>query len=429
MMAGPAAAQSLPVTTDSDEARALFGRAVDQFGHFRTFEAEASLERAVEADTTFALAYAVLAVLQHYDERSGAALAERAVGLAERGTPAERAVAEAVRASEVGDAEAALSITDRLMGEHPDSPLPFLLAADIHFFRTGDFERAEAVLRDGLERHPGHNLMRNLLGYALRFQGRMGEATAVFEENVRLHPDEPNPYDSVGNQYLALGRREEAARAFERSIEVDPDFEFGAFFAPRRNKLGYLYLDLGRYDEAERVLAEQVRHRPNDPNAYDSLGEAYLAAGDFARAAGQFERALVLDSTFASARTNLVRTRIAETNAAFGTAFAARDAGALAALYTEDGQLLPAGTPPVEGSEAIAAYWRGAFEAGLSGADLATAEVFVGADGKTATEVGRYRLSAGDAVADEGKYVVVWQSTPEGWRLHRDIWTTDQASE
>ena len=51
--------------------------------------------------------------------------------------------------------------------------------------------------------------------------------------------------------------------------------------------------------------------------------------------------------------------------------------------------------------------------------------MYVGSDGETATEVGRYRSTAGDGSGGGGSYVVVWARTPEGWRLHRDIWTED----
>jgi hypothetical protein len=51
----------------------------------------------------------------------------------------------------------------------------------------------------------------------------------------------------------------------------------------------------------------------------------------------------------------------------------------------------------------------------------------VEAHGDTAIEIGRYRLlAAGDVVADQGKYIVVWKNDNGAWKLHRDIWTTSQ---
>jgi uncharacterized protein (TIGR02246 family) len=110
--------------------------------------------------------------------------------------------------------------------------------------------------------------------------------------------------------------------------------------------------------------------------------------------------------------------------ASFKAAFAKHDASQLAALYTSDGQLLPANADFVRGTEAIRGFWQGAFEMGLTAVDLQTAEIDL--HGDTAIEVGSYRLLAGEAIADSGKYVVVWKKIGGDWKLHRDIWTTSQ---
>ena len=53
--------------------------------------------------------------------------------------------------------------------------------------------------------------------------------------------------------------------------------------------------------------------------------------------------------------------------------------------------------------------------------------IFLFLVGDTAIEVGRYRLlAAGDALADHGKYIVVWKNHSGTWKLHLDIWTTSQ---
>ncbi len=110
-------------------------------------------------------------------------------------------------------------------------------------------------------------------------------------------------------------------------------------------------------------------------------------------------------------------------NEQFIAAFAAQDAAALANRYTPDAQLLPPNSDFVAGQEAIQTFWQGVMDAGVAGATLTTEEA-VGTD-NMAVEVGRYELSAADgSTIDAGKYIVWWQRTPAGWRLHRDIWNT-----
>jgi ketosteroid isomerase-like protein len=119
-----------------------------------------------------------------------------------------------------------------------------------------------------------------------------------------------------------------------------------------------------------------------------------------------------------------IRSQIEAVNKEFMASFAKRDAAAIAGLYTDRGQLFPAGTDIITGAEGIREFWQGAFGLGLSGATLETLEV--DASGDTAVEVGRYRLTAGEAVADQGKYIVVWKSQGGRWKIHKDIWNTNQ---
>lgn len=105
-------------------------------------------------------------------------------------------------------------------------------------------------------------------------------------------------------------------------------------------------------------------------------------------------------------------------------AFNQHDSAAVAALYTANGQLLPAHSDIVEGTEAIAQFWQGAFDAGIQRAKLTTVEVE--GQGDTAYEVGTYTLMGkDDKVLDTGKYIVVWKHDQGQWKLHRDIWNTN----
>ena len=109
----------------------------------------------------------------------------------------------------------------------------------------------------------------------------------------------------------------------------------------------------------------------------------------------------------------------------FSAAFAEHDAEALASLYTADAKLLPPNSDFVSGRAGVQSFWQGVMDAGVAAAVL-TIEEAVGTD-SLAVEVGRYVLSdsAGSTI-DEGKYIVWWKRTPEGWRLHRDIWNSSR---
>jgi uncharacterized protein (TIGR02246 family) len=120
-----------------------------------------------------------------------------------------------------------------------------------------------------------------------------------------------------------------------------------------------------------------------------------------------------------------IRLQIESANKEFMAAFRRGEGSAIARLYTVEAQLLPANSDVVGGTDAIRKFWQRVIDSGLKEASLETAEVEAHDD--TAIEVGRYTLLAdGGAVADHGKYVVVWKNDKGAWKLHRDIWTTSQ---
>ena len=62
-----------------------------------------------------------------------------------------------------------------------------------------------------------------------------------------------------------------------------------------------------------------------------------------------------------------VRSGIEAANAEFSAIAAKGDGAGLAALYSADGQVLPAGSDPIKGPQAIQKFWQGALDSGIAG--------------------------------------------------------------
>jgi uncharacterized protein (TIGR02246 family) len=118
-----------------------------------------------------------------------------------------------------------------------------------------------------------------------------------------------------------------------------------------------------------------------------------------------------------------VRDQIAAANEQFEAAVARADAAGLAALYTENGQLLPPNADAQTGREAIQAVWQSVLDMGIKKAKLEIVEV---EDlGDTAIEVSRYKLFGAEGqMLDKGKYIVIWKKEDQQWKLHRDIFNS-----
>lgn len=119
-----------------------------------------------------------------------------------------------------------------------------------------------------------------------------------------------------------------------------------------------------------------------------------------------------------------VRSEIDAANAQFSALAAKGDGAGLAALYATGGQVLPAGSDPIKGPQAIQKFWQGALDSGIAGIGLTTIEIF--GRGPTATEVGQYELrDKAGKVLDHGKYIVVWRHEGGKWKLLRDMFSTN----
>jgi len=117
------------------------------------------------------------------------------------------------------------------------------------------------------------------------------------------------------------------------------------------------------------------------------------------------------------------RAAIAAANQKFMAAFSRSDAAGLAALYTENGQILPPNSDFVTGKPAIQGFWQAVIDMGIQEAQLEIVEVE--GHGDTAIEVSTFILKdAGGQALDKGKYIVIWKQEAGQWKLHRDIFNS-----
>lgn len=95
-------------------------------------------------------------------------------------------------------------------------------------------------------------------------------------------------------------------------------------------------------------------------------------------------------------------------------AWRARDARALADLFTEDGYVLSPGSPPVRGRDAIARHYAGA------GGNLYLRAFAFAVDGRLAYIVGGF--SHVEGAADDGKFTLTLARGDGGrWRIASDM--------
>ncbi|MEJ5104183.1 serine hydrolase [Chryseobacterium sp. MYb328] len=83
----------------------------------------------------------------------------------------------------------------------------------------------------------------------------------------------------------------DAERIYYSMKAKDPKWNFENTL----NEIGYILLRNSRIDEAVKVFALNVKENPQSANAFDSLGESYLAAKNYALALENYKKSLAIN--------------------------------------------------------------------------------------------------------------------------------------
>lgn len=147
-------------------------------------------------------------------------------------------------------------------------------------------------------------------GVAIIWYDNSGQRPALHEEIVKLmygmRVRLPRP--SIARALLPIVQEagvEVAIRQYRESrLRRSEAFDYGE---PELNSLGYALLRGGKPAEAIAIFALNVEMFPRAFNTYDSLGEAYLAAGDTAQAVANYRQSLALNAQNTNATAVLAR--------------------------------------------------------------------------------------------------------------------------
>jgi serine/threonine protein kinase/tetratricopeptide (TPR) repeat protein len=280
------------VTTHSTEAYRHYVEGMEYFYKFYGKEAKASFEKALEYDSTFAMAYLRLAEDGVYvtgtQQEKQTALAQ-ARRLSDRLTNRERLHLESLDAWYKRDVDKAIKGFEEIVEGDPGDKPAYTYLEGLYNLQ-GDSKRAIETSLRALRIDPLDKLRYNALAYAYSNAGDEERAMWAINEYIKLAPDEPNPYDTRGDLYAGKGEIDQAIASYETALEKKPDF-------PTLPKLGVFYAYKGEFSKAEACFRKQM----NSSDASDrSEGRGMMAAiplfrGDLDRALDALSKAMVAD--------------------------------------------------------------------------------------------------------------------------------------
>jgi protein O-mannosyl-transferase len=141
--------------------------------------------------------------------------------------------------------------------------------------RRGDYEEAEAHLRESMRIKPGFVDSIVNMGKAREGQGDIDAALKYYQEATELSPGLATAWNSLGAMHGAKGDLMTAERYFLHATKLQPDY------VSAHLNLGALYVAQQKWASAVEHF-ERVRElQPDLTAARDSLANAYLMVEDF----------------------------------------------------------------------------------------------------------------------------------------------------
>jgi tetratricopeptide (TPR) repeat protein len=279
------------VMTDNLEAYRYYSLGLEKAQGFENSQAIVLLQKAIELDPKFAMAYARIgyayAVTDFLPEK-GRPYLEKAFQLSDRLSEKDKLYITAWYAIARGDYPNAVKMFRQIISQYPFEPEAY--------WRLGRLLRGEElvedaiqVIRQGLIIDPEAKDLYNGLGVALLSIGRYDEAIAAHQHYAALAPDEPNAYDSLGMSYQQSGRYVEATAAYQRALALNSEFE------PAIIHLGDVYFQEGRYREAITQYERYIQVTQSDlarALGYSSIAYVHWRKGDIERAEQAAKREL-----------------------------------------------------------------------------------------------------------------------------------------
>jgi tetratricopeptide (TPR) repeat protein len=95
------------------------------------------------------------------------------------------------------------------------------------YYKAGQYERAEIILKKSLDKSSGHPLLYCNLGDTLIKQGKLKEAQALYKNAAEIDPASKGAYyNRMGNMLAREKHHIDAIESFEKAISVDPGNQF-----------------------------------------------------------------------------------------------------------------------------------------------------------------------------------------------------------
>ncbi len=126
--------------------------------------------------------------------------------------------------------------------------------------------------------------------------------TEEMKSLVAAYPKTPQATEWASLHAFFTAKDADAGLAYAQKLaKMSPKY------GPNYNTMGYMYLKKGEMDKAKAALEKYIATTPKKPNAYDSMGEYYMNAKDYAKSVEYYDKAAKLGLADAKERADKAR--------------------------------------------------------------------------------------------------------------------------
>jgi len=202
------------------------------------------------------------------------------------------------------DYEKGEEVLKHALALRPDSPGTLYMLAEVYAGEQKDLQALELLLR-ARKLAPQNTDIIALLGRLSMMQSFYEDAIQVLEEGVKLDPRRPDLRAVLGESYFNAGKIAQATREFEKLIEIDPSDSSYAL-------MGLCYLHLNRFEDARKYFDEGLKKDRRSAICLFNLGLIESKQGNFPQAERLLEESLRARPDYADALYELGKAKIAE---------------------------------------------------------------------------------------------------------------------
>ena len=188
---------------------------------------------------------------------------------------------------EQGKTDEAIAYIKDVIENVPDNP-EFMLYLGSFYEERKAFEDAETILRQGLDINADHIRLHFRLGVVYDKWGKKDKSIEQMRKVIKLDPKNANALNYLGYTFADMGKNlDEAERLIKEALKYKPDDGYIT------DSLGWVYFKKGRFGEALKYLEKAVDITQDDPIILEHLGDAYIKVNDRDNALKFYKRSLM----------------------------------------------------------------------------------------------------------------------------------------